>query len=99
MGTGVGAVVGPLVNFMSRFWGEKCEWKAFRKGDLKDISTMSFTGDNALDKMLIITNKEQSFGANILLWNEIFEEISKYEEGNFYILPSSVHERATCFAA
>ena len=40
----------------------------------------------------VVTNKEKLMGANALLLPSVFEEFSKQAGGDFYVIPSSIHE-------
>lgn len=42
--------------------------------------------------MYILTNKERALGAGAILYPGILEQAQELLEGNFYILPSSIHE-------
>lgn len=44
------------------------------------------------DSMLVITNKEMIDGASVILYPGVAETIRDRLDGDFYILPSSVHE-------
>ena len=49
-------------------------------------------------QMYVITNKNKVFGATAIIYPGVLMEFSK-QKGDFYILPSSIHEGATRFAA
>lgn len=42
--------------------------------------------------MYVLTNKEKCFGAAVILYPHVLSHIAGLLQGNFYILPSSVHE-------
>lgn len=46
--------------------------------------------------MKVLTNASKTFGASCLLYEGLLEKLSKDIERGFYILPSSIHEGATC---
>ena len=50
-------------------------------------------------KMYVLTNEQKTNGAAVILNDKVMDQISEKVGGEFYILPSSVHERATRFAA
>lgn len=43
-------------------------------------------------KMVVGTNKQRLYGASVMLSNKVIEELAKQFNGEFAILPSSVHE-------
>ncbi len=49
--------------------------------------------------MTIISNKQRVNGAAAILYPHVLEEVASREDCNLYVLPSSVHESATRFAA
>lgn len=51
------------------------------------------------DKMFVLTNEQKLNGAAALLDEKMMEQITEKVGNDFYILPSSVHEGATRFAA
>lgn len=51
------------------------------------------------EQMYILTNEEKYFGAAALLYPHVLSHISRLLHCNFYVLPSSIHECATRFAA
>ena len=64
--------------------------------NIKDIfqevlSLDSNDWDNSDNDMIVLTNKNNSFGANIITNREIMSEIS-HQLGSYYVLPSSIHE-------
>ena len=42
--------------------------------------------------MYVATNRQMLFGAVVLLYQDILEEFGRKTGGNFYVMPSSVHE-------
>ncbi len=52
----------------------------------KEITEIS-TGE-----LYVLTNDRKIFGSAIILYNDILEQISKVASGEYFILPSSVHE-------
>ena len=42
--------------------------------------------------MYVVTNQWEMYGANAILYNDIFAELSEHLGADLYILPSSVHE-------
>lgn len=64
------------------------------------------TGENILeescgehDRMYVLTNKIRSYGAACIAYPHIPEMIGRALGADYYVLPSSVHEGATRFAA
>lgn len=49
--------------------------------------------------MYVASNKERIHGAGVIAYPEFMEEAAKRLGGDFYVLPSSIHEGATRFAA
>lgn len=49
--------------------------------------------------MYVITNEERCYGAAEILFNENLDKVSEIFHDDLYILPSSIHEGATRFAA
>jgi len=65
--------------------------------DMKDTIEEMTDGmemDNGLKRgdMLVLTNLERFCGANIMLYDDMMQKVSERMGGDFYILPSSVHE-------
>ena len=54
--------------------------------------TLPFGIGPGSDSMLVITNKEMIDGASVILYPGVAETIRDRLDGDFYILPSSVHE-------
>lgn len=50
------------------------------------------TGENPLESMYIVSNNMRWFGAAVILYDKVLEEIAGLLQNDFYILPSSVHE-------
>lgn len=50
-------------------------------------------------EMYVLTNQSKLFGAVAILQEKCMEEVAKLFNGNFFIIPSSVHESVTRFAA
>lgn len=44
------------------------------------------------DGMLVLSNKNRSYGAAVILYPERLKEIGEYLQENYYVLPSSIHE-------
>ena len=49
--------------------------------------------------LYVATTERDMFGAGVLAVPSFFEDAAEKLDGNFYVLPSSVHESATRFAA
>ena len=60
-------------------------------GDMDEIHNEDFC-DTASFQMYVVTNDSRYFGANCLLDNEVFVELSDRLGSDLYVLPSSVHE-------
>ena len=43
-------------------------------------------------RMYAITNQQEQYGASALLYEECFRSLADQEDGDLYILPSSIHE-------
>lgn len=50
------------------------------------------TEENPLESMYIVSNSMRWFGASVILYDKVLEEIADRLQNDFYILPSSVHE-------
>lgn len=48
------------------------------------------------NKVLIITNQLQQYGASVLFYPNMLEQISKLLGGDYYLIPSSIHEWLAC---
>ena len=46
--------------------------------------------------MQVLSNKERFFGAACMLYPNVLEQIAGDNKEGFFILPSSIHEGATC---
>ena len=44
---------------------------------------------------IAVTNTENAFGASALFYPEVMEELARRHKGNYFILPSSIHEMIT----
>lgn len=44
---------------------------------------------------IVVTNTENAFGASALFYPEVMEELARRHKGNYFILPSSIHEMIT----
>lgn len=44
---------------------------------------------------IVVTNTENAFGALALFYPEVMEELARRHKGNYFILPSSIHEMIT----
>lgn len=67
---------------------EECELASLLDGeDLEENVTDTF--------MYVMSNREKLFGANVILQEKYLERMSRVFRGNFYILPSSIHELIT----
>ncbi len=42
--------------------------------------------------MMVMTNQEQMFGASALFYPEAMDQLAEKMGGNYFVLPSSVHE-------
>lgn len=49
-------------------------------------------GDFGLQPMYVLTNKQKMYGASCVLYPGVLEDVSEKLNGDFYILPSSLHE-------
>ena len=64
--------------------------------DLNDIKSMNICSNSQVDftkeSIIVLTNQHGVGGANLILYNDIFEELAKQVNSDIFILPSSVHE-------
>ncbi|MBO4913178.1 MAG: hypothetical protein J5504_10665 [Butyrivibrio sp.] len=71
---------------------------AEKNTQIKIVSMADYLGEEcvnkrkALEKILIVTNKEQNYGAGTVLLPGVLEKISDKYGKNLYVLPASVHE-------
>ena len=42
--------------------------------------------------MLVLTNQEKSLGASFMLYDDMMQRVAENFDGDFYIIPSSIHE-------
>lgn len=56
-------------------------------------------GEEEEESLYVLSNKLRSFGAASMLYDGILEKVGQKLGENYYILPSSIHEGATRFAA
>ena len=49
--------------------------------------------------MYVLSNNINRFGASAILYNDLLKEFAMNHKSNLYVLPSSIHEGATCFIA
>jgi len=62
-------------------------------GDIANEENLSFTCDEEpRERMYVLTNEEKYFGAGCFLYPQMLENIAKRLKGEFFILPSSIHE-------
>ena len=66
-------------------------------GLCSDISDLK--NDSQPFPMYVLSNQPKLLGAACILYPGVLQECAKELEGNFYVLPSSIHEGATRFAA
>ncbi len=60
---------------------------------LDELLSLYIEEENELDRqMYVITNKNRNFGATSLLYPGLLDEIYEKIGGDYYILPSSIHE-------
>lgn len=69
------------------------------KEEIQQILSDLGTIDMRDTKMIVVTNERKLDGAAAIFYPGVMEQIGKQMEGNYYILPSSIHESATRFAA
>ncbi|MEY8522378.1 hypothetical protein D7X98_11190 [bacterium 1XD8-76] len=71
----------------------KWEWPGKEQGDFPKLE--GFAEENAEPggtPLLVLTNEKRYLGASCILYRGLLEKFAKSLGGNFYILPSSVHE-------
>ena len=56
-------------------------------------------GETKEMKMYVMTNSEKINGASEIMFPENLEKLSSKFDSDIYIIPSSIHESATRFAA
>ncbi len=62
--------------------------------EVEEITGMEMPEDDPIDKsgLYVLSNQSRNYGAVVLLYPGVLEEVYRKMEGDFYILPSSVHE-------
>lgn len=72
---------------------------AIRENDYDLLPIMKVLGldfyesdDSDLDKLQILTNKDKTYGASVIMTPGLLQAISREFDRNFYIIPSSIHE-------
>lgn len=86
-------------------WGITCDrlWEnlienAAKISRIKMVSMSDFLGEEyindseVLQNIIIVSNKEQNYGAGAILYPGVLEKISDKYGKNLYVLPASVHE-------
>ena len=67
---------------------------------INELTGANCVGEECIeDLMFVLTNSIRTFGAACILYDGMLDKISEEIGENFYILPSSIHESATRFAA
>lgn len=99
----------PVTNEFAKKWGVSADVLEYvakenmkrifspRIDDMADIIP-SLIGATDRDFMYVISNDNGINGANVFLNDEFMDSVSKQMNGDFYILPSSIHE-LICFKA
>lgn len=67
--------------------------------DMRTIIKSSIGQETESDEMYVLRNVSEINGAGTILYDGVLEKIAERLNGNFYIIPCSVHECATRFAA
>lgn len=66
------------------------------QGDLSIDDLDKFDAENESDALMptmyVLSNQSKIFGASVILYMNLLEEISERFQSSFYILPSSIHE-------
>ena len=76
----------PLINISEKVKGGFVNEK--QSGIIEDIS---YDGEIEIENILMLTNKNDIFGACYMIIPEILEEVYKRFGENFYIIPLSIH--------
>ena len=58
----------------------------------EEIDDSSIEDRSLMYPMLVMTNTDRCFGAVNMIFLDVLEQISERVSGNFYLLPSSIHE-------
>lgn len=66
---------------------------------MRPMSELLGVMDMGSPELMVATTDDAIRGAAVIAYPGFLEEAAARLEGNFYILPSSIHEGATCFAA
>ncbi|SDX84826.1 DUF5688 family protein [Lachnobacterium bovis] len=63
-----------------------------------DFSELDFEKTKSNNNFFILTNKYGINGASCILYRGLLKKIAKEKNTNLIVIPSSIHEGATCFA-
>lgn len=86
---------------VERIVKEKCDEIDFDEELLRNEARMmlGFDFDETDIHMFVLSNKYKRYGASTILYDNLLEEFAKSYDSNLYVLPSSIHEGATCNVA
>ena len=65
----------------------------------EDLANMGMPMDPADEQMFVATVPDKIHGAGVLAYQDFMDQAAERAGGDFFILPSSIHEGATRFAA
>lgn len=78
----------PMSDMLGNMFGE-----GVPRNFLSDPSlTMDSLEEDGMEKLFVLTNKEKVNGAGLILNSALQEKIANAVGGNYYVLPSSLHE-------
>ena len=81
--------VKPLTKvLLERFEEHECR---LSKDILEELEQTEYGGELPID-MYVLTNDAKSFGAGVILYDDVIRDFAQAHESNVFILPSSVHE-------
>jgi len=79
--------IDPLSEVIQEIFEETLDSPAESLGDVCDIRVTDIS-----EPMYVVSNTQRIYGAAVILYEGVLEAFAKKIGGDFYILPSSIHE-------
>ncbi len=80
----------PITKEMSKLWGVNPD-RIYEKA-LENVKNCKYIENVLLYDLIVVTNESGIFGANVLLNCDVMDKLSEKFGGDFYIIPSSIHD-------
>ena len=80
----------PITKEMSKLWKVTPD-RIYEKA-LENAKNCKYIENVLLYDMIVVTNESGIFGANVILNYDIMDKLSEKFGGDFYIIPSSIHD-------